>query len=254
MNKCLCSFFAVLVVVLFDTQRVFATASDILGATYTNETIEDPEKIMNFKAPYGSIPPISELFVHPQLPEETIVLPNGGKAICGRACDIETNGMKVESFGMGERRVVQEKEELLYTFGICDCIGISIWDPQSKTAGLYHASKMELRENNFLFQENISEIMKFFPANTSCLEVNLASCYWSNDLSEVIDLLQARNFRISGLFSPDVLLESTEHGRKIYVNKETTPLSYFQKTCCSLIVALNSSTGEIGIYPSWLNN
>ena len=254
-------FFVVFFVLsILDAQKIVASASgaaDIIlervtvsdshkgfmgHYTFTFRLINNPEKIDQFKAAYAAIPVVSEEIVIPQL-ARTSEHPT---------CIVETAGAIVQKFGMGEKRITKGEELLLYTDGICDCIGISVWDSVNKIACLYHASKMELREMNFLFQGEFLDKIKSFAEDLSSLEINLASCYWSKDLVEVIDLLQTQGFRISGLYVPDALLENSEFEYNTYVDRGSTPSAYFvpESPVPSLAMMLNSGTGEIRIYPN----
>jgi hypothetical protein len=224
------------------------TVSDSHGGiighyTFTSRLINNPGKIEKLKAAYTAIPVVSEEIVIPQL-ARTSEHPT---------CIVETAGVIVQKFGMGEKRITKGEELLLYTDGICDCIGISVWDSVNKIACLYHASKMELGERNFLFQEWFLDKIKSFSEDLSSLEINLASCYWSKDLVEVIDLLQTQGFRISGLYVPDALLEISEFELNTYVDRGGTPSAYLvpESAVPSLAMTLNSGTGEIRIYPNW---
>jgi hypothetical protein len=87
---------------------------------------------------------------------------------------------------------------------------------------------MELGERNFLFQEWFLDKIKSFSEDLSSLEINLASCYWSKDLVEVIDLLQTQGFRISGLYVPDALLEISRR----LLNNNNTPATTNQPVNC----------------------
>ena len=244
------SFFVVFFALsILDAQKIVASASgaaDIIlervtvsdshkgfmgHYTFTFRLINNPEKIDQFKAAYAAIPVVSEEMVIPQL--------------------ARTSG---HPFGMGEKRITKGEELLLYIDGICDCIGISVWDSVNKIACLYHASKMELREMKFLFQEGFLDNIKSFSEDLSSLEINLASCYWSKDLVEVIDLLQTQGFRISGLYVPNALLENSEFECNIYVDRGSRPSAYFvpESAVPSLAMMLNSGTGEIRIYPNWV--
>ena len=248
-------FFVVFFVLsVFGVQKIVAadiilervTVSDSHGGfighyTFTSRLINNPGKIEKFKAAYAAIPVVSEEIVIPQL-ARTSEHPT---------CIVEAGGEIVQKLGMGEKRITKGEELLLYTDGICDCIGISVWDSVNKLACLYHASKMELREMKFLFQEGFLDKIKSFSEDLSSLEINLASCYWSKDLIEVIGLLQTQGFRISGLYVPNALLENYEFEYNRYVDRESTPSAYFPGSHASLAMTLNSATGEIGIYPSW---
>ena len=232
-----------------DTILERVTDSDSHGGfigcyTFTSRLINNPGKIEKFKADYAAIPVVSEEIVIPQLARTSEHL----------TCIVETGGEIVQKFGMGEKRITKGEELLLYTDGICDCIGISVWDSVNKIACLYHASKMELREMKFLFQEGFLDNIKSFSEDLSSLEINLASCYWSKDLVEVIDLLQTQGFRISGLYVPDALLENSEFEYNTYVDRGSTPSAYFvpESPVPSLAMMLNSGTGKIRIYPNWV--
>lgn len=224
--------FGVQVILAVDGDVVFesVTTADshhgILGHyTFTTRLINNSEKIKEYKSRYAAIPSVSI------------------ETICPKPL------ATTEGFGMGEKRIVSGEEKLLHTDGICDCIGISVWDPATKIACLYHASKMELREMRHLFQEGFLDVIKSFSKD---LQINLASCYWSRDLVEVIDLLQEQGFRISGLYVPDAVIENSEFEHNTYVDREHTPSAYFPGNHASLAMTLNTATGKVEIHPSWI--
>jgi hypothetical protein len=245
-----------LIIILSAFCPFFAMASDISGDVCLSVNEINSQKIVDFKGAYIGVPLVSPDLISPQLPEDIRTLSDGTKVRLGRAYDVDTFGVKTESFGMGEMRFSHQKEILLYTSGICDCIGISVWDSATQTACLYHASKMELREKKRLFLENIDSIKAEFSGETSDLKVFLASCFLSRDLAEVVDLLQKNGFVVSGLFVPAVLLgewEQLANGnfkQKTYYFDEETMLS--SKNQRNLVMTINGSTGKTGVYPSWI--
>jgi len=232
-------------VVFFDVQ-----ACEIIIENAHQRLIHSPQTIERIKSPYAGIPIISAELISSQLPIAYIEI-FGKKCIQGRPYEVETHGMNVESLHMGEKKVLRgEEDKLLYTSGICDCIGISVWDPLSSSACLYHVSKMELRESVHLFQEFLDEI-KGFSENSSSLEINLASCYWSEDLIQVLDLFRAQGLCISGLYVPNALMEYSDK-LNIFIDKEITPAAYFFRDSFPfLAMTLNTSTGKTGIHPNW---
>lgn len=145
------------------------------------------------------------------------------------------------------REIVQDQNVVLYTAGVQECIGITVWDPESKTAALLHATCLYLSEaradNVFknLFIDKLKEKIKDF----SRTQVNLISCYWSSDALLAIDLLLSNGIPISGLRIPQALLLRDQEKTTRYINPCVLPLKY-KEGDPAMAIALNTATGEIG--------
>lgn len=200
---------------------------DKLNVPSVSQFIHDPEKIEKYPIPF---PRATSSF---ELDTNSIwsAIPKGWDLI------FESN-----------MRIVQNENLILYTNDIQECVGITVWDPLSKTAALFHASRMYLSDNSELFKKyfisRLNEKIKDF----SQAEVNLVSCYWSKDAHIAINLLKENGIPISGLDIPDTFIERSKLGTITrYMNKNTVPSIYTKtKGYVAMAMALNTATGKIG--------
>lgn len=211
--------------ILKEVTHISNSHKGILGEyTFITRLSHNPEKIKSFKQDFDFPTINNELTVetfHPYQQEDTVMLM------------------------MGEKKIVQDKSLTLFTQGLIDCIGITAWEPESKVAALYHASKMELnpgREHMFIdyFIKPLKEKI-YSPSNTI---VNLVSCYWSDNVLKAISILQENGFSITGLNIPEALVENTEFELNFYINKETASPSYFNVPRASM--AISTQDGRVG--------
>lgn len=164
--------------------------------------------------------------------------------------DINDSARQSRYVEMGHSLIVQNEEGIISTSDIRDCIGISVWDPLSRTAALYHASKMELRKNAGMFNDYFLDFLKEKISKPEATVVKLASCYWSKDLFQVVDLLEKGGFNISGLWVPDAFMEDTsEFVSTTYINKGTTPKSYhsWKNGIPSISMKIDIGTGKVDV-------
>jgi hypothetical protein len=213
--------------ILHEETRVSDSHNGFLGHyTFTERLIHNPDKVREFSSQYTFPPVVNKQFIEKSSSDMT--------------------GFEV--FGMGEKRVVRNKNLILYTKEIVDCIGIAVWDPDTKIAALYHASKMELRDNEWIFKEHFIDVIKKDIIDLSNVEVNIISSYWSKDVLTVLNLLQKNGFKITGLSIPDSAKENTEFEYNTYLDKNTVPSNYltYKESVPSAAMSLNTSNGQVG--------
>jgi len=143
-------------------------------------------------------------------------------------------------------KIVQNQDLKLYTNGIEECIGITVWDCESKTAALFHASRMYLSEaKTDLFQRHFIDKLKEKIKNFSHTRVNLVSCYWSPDALLAIELLLNNDIPISGLRIPAALLLRDKSQITRYIDQHKVPLIY-TNGAPAMALALDTATGQLG--------
>ncbi|MBL0942006.1 MAG: hypothetical protein IBJ00_04690, partial [Alphaproteobacteria bacterium] len=196
--------------------------------TFTERLIHNPDKVREFLNQYAFSPVVNKQFVEKS--------------------SSDMPAFEIIEIGMGEKRVVQNKDLILYTKGIADCIGIAVWEPEEKIAALYHASKMELRDNELMFKEHFIDVIKKDILDLSKVEVNIISFYWSQDALTVVKLFQKNGFKITGLSIPDAAKENTEFEDNTYINKNTVPSNYlaFKERVPRAAMSLNTRNGQVG--------
>ena len=194
---------------------------------YTSRLIHDPQKIESFSQPFQHVNPVENQLEFTQDFAERM-----------RA--------GYDMFGMSEQRISQHESKILYTDGLVDCIGLSVWDPSNKVASLKHVTKMELGDNNSIFKEYfIAPLMSKItdPSNTT---VNIVSSYGTKDTLEVIEIMQANGFPISGISIPNAAIEITKTEFNRYVDESTTPQNYFSETTPMAAMCIDTQTGKVG--------
>lgn len=61
---------------------------------------------------------------------------------------------KIVAVGVGDGRVTDDPNEILATYGLGSCIGVAIWDPVSRVAGLLHFMLPESQSDPLKAQNN----------------------------------------------------------------------------------------------------
>lgn len=196
---------------------------------HTRIIIHNPEKVIDFCKEYkDKIPCVTSQFEVEANPNWSVI-PQGWDLI-------------LES----KIQIVQDKDLILYTNDIQECIGITVWDHKSKTAALFHASRMYLSEaTSNLFKRYFIDKLKEKIEDFSQASVNLISCYWSTDALLAIKLLMDNDIPISGLCIPRSLIKR-ENARIIrYVDKNEV-LPVYTNGNPAIALALDTTTGKIG--------
>lgn len=198
------------------------------ASTYRRLIIPDPEKVKQFSMGYDNIfgSVISQFEIESNSQWR---IPKGWDLI------FESN-----------MKIVQNQGLILYTHGIEECIRITVWDPESKTAALFHASRMYLSEaKSDLFKRHFIDTLKEEIKDFSHTQVNLVSCYWSQDALLAIKLLLNNDIPISGLKIPAAL--HTRNKDKIirYIDQNKVTQIYTNGSPV-MALALNTATGQIG--------
>lgn len=201
------------------------------GITYRTRLIHDPEKIEAFtkQFPFSSV--ASLIDVEPNH--------NSKSMLWNPMYDV---------LSMGEKRISQNGEKILYTNSLRNCVGVTIWDPERKIAGLYHVSNMQLGEHSFTFEDGFLKPILEKITDPSRTTVNIVSSYWSENVTEVIQLLQGKGFPISGVSIPDGVIENKDLETNIYVNKDTVSKDYLNEgeEKPESVLCIDSQTGQVG--------
>ncbi len=213
------------------------------GQKHTFRKIKNEEKITSIKVPFGAIPLLENEFILPQFALKSLKLSRTGKV------------------GVGFKEATSEGI-ILHTHSLCDCVGISVWNTETRAASLFHFYEDNLRDNPNYLQEIIAEI-RSFSFVTSYLKIYLASGYLNNVVT-IINRLQAEEFNISGLYVPDALREDSEFDHDVYVG-EGVPLAFMptpdddlhgelqrRPNLPYLSMTIDGEMGEVRVYPRWL--
>ncbi len=164
--------------------------------------------------------------------------------------EIEIDESKVSydrQIDMGQSKIVTESDELLYTSSLVDCIGLSVWEEESKTAALYHVSKMELRDMDCLFKDYFLKPLMEKLKNPKDAVMNLVSSFWSRDVIQTINLMKEAGFSISGLSIPDAVNEEGEDALNTYVDASTVSDQYKEgKSTPNSAMWIDAKTGKMG--------
>lgn len=213
------------------------------GQKHTFRKIKNEEKISVIKASFSVIPLLENGLILPQITLKSLKLSKTGKV------------------GVGFKKTTSEGI-ILHTHGLCDCVGISVWNTETRTASLFHFYEDNLYDNPNYLQEIIAEI-RSFSFVTSYLKIYLASSYLNNVVT-IINRLQAEGFNISGLYVPDALREDSEFDHDVYVG-EGVPLAFMptpdddlhgelqrRPNLPYLSMTIDGEMGEVRVYPRWL--
>ncbi len=156
---------------------------------------------------------------------------------------------------------IENKETVLCTKGIGDCIGIAVWKPGLSC--LYHCTKMELRDDTrWKFKSFIDELKRKVGEDLSSVRISIVSSCWSDDVRTVILLLEESGFQISSISIPDIVFASSSERatrKKVFLNKNSIEEGVLQKLvsdlryCPSTDMALNTRTGQVTFKPFYVH-
>ncbi|MBY0501204.1 MAG: hypothetical protein K2P93_04295 [Alphaproteobacteria bacterium] len=194
---------------------------------HTSRLIHDPQKIESFSQPFQHVNPVENQLEFAQNFSE-----------CTKA--------GYDMFGMSEQRISQSENKILYTSGLVDCIGLSVWDPLNEVASLKHVTKMELGANSSIFKDHFIVPLMSKITDPSKTTVNIVSSYWTKDTLEMIEIMQSYGFPISGISIPKAAMETTKTEFNRYVDKSTTPPIYFSEVTPMAVMCIDTQTGKVG--------
>jgi len=156
------------------------------------------------------------------------------------------NAPTTKMLGMGEYTITPQQDMNLHTAGLNDCIGIAIWDAKNKMAGLYHASKMELRPNDFgdlLFKSYFLKEAKLTFSTEA--RIDLISTYYTEDMLKVVKYLEEAEFKINSINSLDATIVRSDTSTIVVIDKNTVDPKLYSAGVPSTEMVLQAATGEL---------
>lgn len=215
---------------------------------YTQSVVHDPRKVNFYKDNFRDLRSIEHAV---ETPEDVNVI-------------IQSGRKDITYFGMGQYHLADDREGFLYTDALRDCIAIIAFDPGTGKSCLYHASKMEIRPNNFntrhIETDFIPKFKHHFDGTTP--QVSLVSSTFSQDLLELRNLLSRYDIPVHRIDVPDIVMEYSETrgtsgeyvsaSNIIYVNKDILLPLTLQNVISHVAipntsVIVSKANGDIGI-------
>ena len=216
---------------------------------YTHSVVHDPLKIKSYKEQFGDLLPMESAF---EIPEDSNVIIGSGR-------------QDITYFGMGEYRFGNDGKAFLYTDALRDCIAVIAFDPDTGKSCLYHASKMEIRVNDFnergIEQYVIPAFKDHFKDRMP--QVTLVASAFTQDLLDLRKLLEKHGIIIHRVNIPDIVQEYEETKGEsgeyiaasdtVFVDKDTVPSPILQNVVSTIAmpstsVMLDEKNGTIGIF------